>query len=568
MFSYSCPACAQKLLAPPERAGQRTICPKCLKPLTIPSPVRADDDDGDPHDGLFHAGPLVDDESPTHPTGVPQPATVAAQAADPDPEVDFSPAVQLLPEPPTARLPELQPPPSPRPRPAPQPSSGRGKPPAPPSARSKPAAPPPRPEPATPPPARQPARLATAVPTRLHPAADQAGRIVFNPTGMAGVDLAADLAADLTLRMKPPPEPAADLMLTTLAWLGLTALAAVLWVAGVLYEPGTLPFVALIGGLLVAVGYLWGLYSARSGVGLLATAVAAGVVGGGLVWVVQRQVNTAWSELPSNFVPAMLLPVVSALFALPVGVLRFRPLRYVLTGELLVLLFVVSPAARAGVQKAIDRLQPTPAVTAPLPATPGEKVRQLADLKSPDRLLTTLADLAEPDADNGASPEARAELAAELAKRAGPAEGRAEVRAAALAALAVWQPDAIRGPVLMALRSADAGDRRLGLALAGRWADPEVAAAVAARLNDRMDAAAAQKALRQIGGRPAEAVLLPLLKTEDRGAALLVVMELLEAVGGPDALAGLRQVEKTATSPNVRDEAKLRADAIQARLKK
>src|SRR3954469_18515523 len=37
MFSYSCPSCSQRLLAPTEKAGSRTICPKCLKPLTVPA---------------------------------------------------------------------------------------------------------------------------------------------------------------------------------------------------------------------------------------------------------------------------------------------------------------------------------------------------------------------------------------------------------------------------------------------------------------------------------------------------------------------------------------------------
>ena len=38
MFPYPCPSCSQRLLAPTERVGQRTICPKCLRPLTIPMP--------------------------------------------------------------------------------------------------------------------------------------------------------------------------------------------------------------------------------------------------------------------------------------------------------------------------------------------------------------------------------------------------------------------------------------------------------------------------------------------------------------------------------------------------
>lgn len=537
MFSYSCPACAQKLLAPFERAGQRTICPKCLKPLTIPSPSMAEE--GDPHDGLLHAGPLVDDDAPTHPTGPPQAPTIPpprpAAASEPTPVLTV----------------EMEPPPARKVAPAPAP---------------------PRPEPDTPPPsrpqARPPARVAVAVPTASRMASDpQAGRVQFTPTGMAGVDLAADLAADLTMRMKPPPEPTGDLYLAALAWVALTALAGVLWVAGVLYEPGTLPFVALIGVLLVAVGYLWSANTARTPFGLVITLIGAVAVGCGLVWVIQRQINVAWSDLPSNLIPALILPAVSLVCALPLGVLRLRPLRYIITGELLVVLFVVSPAAQTAVQKLIDQLQPTPAVTTPPPLTLGEKVRRLAEQKAPDAALTTLAELADPESAKGASPVARAELGAELSKLAGPDERRDDVRAAALAALAVWQPEATRSPVLVALRSADPSDRRLGLSLAGRWADPEVAAAVAARLPDRLETAAAQKALRQMGGPAVEGALLPLLKTEERGANLLVVMELLELVGGPKSVAAIREVEKANPISSIRDEAKLRADNLAAKLK-
>ena len=46
MFPYSCPFCSQRLLALPDRVGQRTICPKCLRPLTIPRPESDGDEVG------------------------------------------------------------------------------------------------------------------------------------------------------------------------------------------------------------------------------------------------------------------------------------------------------------------------------------------------------------------------------------------------------------------------------------------------------------------------------------------------------------------------------------------
>ena len=49
MFTYPCPNCSMQLNAPEERAGQRTMCPKCLRPILIPSPevialLRGEDD--------------------------------------------------------------------------------------------------------------------------------------------------------------------------------------------------------------------------------------------------------------------------------------------------------------------------------------------------------------------------------------------------------------------------------------------------------------------------------------------------------------------------------------------
>jgi hypothetical protein len=384
----------------------------------------------------------------------------------------------------------------------------------------------------------------------------------------AGADLAAELSAALTLRMKPPPEPDPELMLTTLAGVGLAVLALVLWVAGILYDPTTLPFVALIGVLLISVGYLWGAYTARGLGKLLLTLAAAAAVAAGLVWVIQRQVNAAWADLPSNLLPALALPGVSVLCALPLGVTRFRPLRFILAGEVLVLLFVVSPAARSAVQKGFDYLQPVPPAV-PAPVSPAERVRGLAERKSADALLAELAELADPGRVKKADPTDRLELPTELARLCDPAtEPRAEVRAAALAALAAWKPEATRPAVLAAVKSTDPGERRLGLQLAGRWADTEMAAAVAARLSDRQEWADAQKALKAMGGSAAEGAVLPLIRTEERGDTLLLLMELLEAVGGPKGLAALRLVEQTHPAASVRGEAKARADGLQARLRK
>ena len=82
MFSYPCPFCSQRLLAAPERAGKRTICPKCLRPFPIPDPDEEDDlaPSVDYSDRAF-----VDDADLTHDTPItdltPRPVQTSARSA-------------------------------------------------------------------------------------------------------------------------------------------------------------------------------------------------------------------------------------------------------------------------------------------------------------------------------------------------------------------------------------------------------------------------------------------------------------------------------------------------------
>jgi hypothetical protein len=500
MFSYSCPSCTQKLLAPPERVGQRTICPKCLRPLTIPPPTADDPDDSD---DLF-GGPLVDPDVHNTPLDhvTPPPLDGAVDDGNPHSRIDFD----ERPDPVSAPVPV----PAPRPQPAP------ARPPAPP----------------------RPARVAAVVPAPRREGL--AGAVVLNPTGLAAVDLAADLTAALTLRMKPPPEPAADGTVPNGAWFGLTVVALGLWVVGVIYDPAALPFVALIGGLQLAFGYLWGAYLAG---------------------------RTDWRAGLLTLLP----PVAAARFARPFGENAYRPQRFVLTGAVLLALFFAGRAARDAVQPMFDQLLPprTPADPAP-PPSPADRLQTALDRKQAEVVTGVLAELARPEAVTGVSDEARAKLAFGLKRLCDPAapDPRPEVRTAALAALGVWEPDATRRPVLAALTGDDPSARRVAFQLAGRWKDAEVARAVVARLADRQEQQDAQQALLAIGGPPAEAALIPLLFAEDQGALVLTVIDLLEQVGGPDAVAALGRVAESGPYPSVREEAAKRAAAITARLKR
>ncbi len=437
MFAYPCPSCGQRLTALPERAGQRTICPKCLRPATIPSPEQVPARGSD-------VVPLPADEDPAH-------------------------------------------------------------------ALFDPPAPPPRPPAAS-----------------RRPAAN--GVVVLSPAG--SVDLASELSAALSARMNPPPEPPSDLRISTGAWLLLSAAAGLLWLVGVTYEPELLPFVAVIGALEASFGYLWAAYLA-----------------GRRDWV--RGVVT------------LIPPVTVWRLFRPFGDQGFRPLRFVATGLLLLALYAIGPVVRAAILPVFTVFEPVRVDPPAPPPSPAERLRTAAGQKHPDALLGELAELTRPEAVRAAPEQDRKETAAELKRLVG--DDRPEVRAAALAALAAWDPDAARGPALAALRSADAAERKRALTLAARWPDDEVAKAVADRLTDRQEGHAAQTALLEIGGRPAEGAVLPLLKSEDSSVRMMA-MDLLEKVGGRRTVDALTELGKSDPNDGVRDEAKAKAKALAAKL--
>lgn len=83
MFAYACPFCTQRLQAALERVGQRTICPKCLRPVTIPLPAGTvsedhilhgglDVDEGLEHTPISHITPSPE-EAPVAPRTTPEP---------------------------------------------------------------------------------------------------------------------------------------------------------------------------------------------------------------------------------------------------------------------------------------------------------------------------------------------------------------------------------------------------------------------------------------------------------------------------------------------------------------
>lgn len=443
MFPYPCPSCSQRLLASPERVGQRTICPKCLRPLTIPTPESA-----------------------------------AALA----PDVDLA-----------APMPEsehaLFDPPTPQPRSAVTPNAGL--------ATRRPAAP--------------------------------AGTVVLAPPHE--LDVATELTATISMRMKPPPDPPADLQLSTGAWLLLTAVGLGLWFVGLTAEPEMFSYVAIIGALLAAVGYVWAVY-----------------LTGRHDWV---------RGLATLFPPVAVWRLVQ-----PFGDNGHRPLRFVLTGLLLLGLAYLGPLARSGAGPLFTVLDPVRVDTPSPPSSPVDRLRAAAEQRQPDALVGELVTLARPEKLNEATDEVKAETILELRRLT--RHDRVEVRVATLPALALWSPADAREPVLAALRSSEPVERKRALSLADRWPDEEMARAVAARLGDSQEQALAEDAILAIGA-PAEAALLPLLKSEDKWF-LLQVIELLGKVGGPQSLEALTEMSKTGPE-KLREPAANRAQQLAAKLK-
>jgi hypothetical protein len=293
MFAYPCPSCSQRLLAPEERAGQRTICPRCLKPLTVPQPDQVAQ--------LPFGPPPSEPESFT-----PPPPEVVETPIPSITELPFTPAAEYDAESHATQLViELDP------VRAIAAELDRAQVAAP-NTNQNTRAPYPRPTAPLP-----------SLTSRRSFTGDRSGQVVLNPTGLFEVDVAAELSAAISMRMAPPPEPSLDRTSVTLGWgLGIV-LGLSTWALGVFHSPTWFPFVALVGATMIAFGFLWRAYlSGRSG---------------------------DWMAGVATLLP----PVCLVQLFRPIGQHRLRPLAFVVTGLVLCALFVGGPAASAKVDAAI-----------------------------------------------------------------------------------------------------------------------------------------------------------------------------------------------------------------------
>jgi hypothetical protein len=465
MFAYPCPSCAQRLLATPDRAGEQSACPKCLHPLTVPSPDSVAPD----LSAVVLAAPL---------TETPLPAALQ--------EVTLELAAVAVAE--VGEESEFEPPMS------------------------------------APPPDFRTARAA-AGPTSRRPLADDGGRVILNPTGLFAVDIAAELSAAISMRMAPPPEPGADRLVTLAAWLAGTAAAGLLWLTGVVTAPELFPFVALIGGAMVAFGYLWRAY-------------------------------LAGRQRPLNGLVTLLPPVALARLFAATPAHGLRPLRFALTGAVLLGLFVLGPAVRAAFEGEFGvRVEPA----TPEPFSPVANFRKAVAGKKHAEAVAELKRF--PGKDAVPDDQKRGVIADLLALTTAD---RADVRAAALTVLAEFSPADGKAAVRAGLKSTDGDERAAACRVADRVFGADAAGDLAERLTDREDRPEAKAALIRLGAA-AEAAVLPLLKS-DREPVALVACEVLERIGGAKAEAELRALAETTKSRAVRQEATQAAETVAERV--
>lgn len=503
MFPYPCPSCDQRLLAPVERAGQRTICPKCLRPLTIPQPISASAEDPksmvDPSEIPLTV--MADTDTPYPGTiPVPQFAAVEVSAATAVAAVELrrAHAAEDL----TFDLPEV-------------PFQDR-------SSVSDSGFP--RPSDAETPP---PHTVRLPIHTRRTANSDTRGMVVMNPTGLFSVDMTAELTAAISMRMKPPPEQAIDRRIIVGAWAFGTLSALSLWLGGLFYNPECLPFVAIVGGAMLAFGVLWRAYLISQDESVLK----------GLISLLP----------PFNIV---------RLFQKS-GENGHRPLRFAATGAVALALFSTGAAARSYVES-----KPASGPAATSATETADELRAVAE--QPERLQIALREIGTAQAAAASGTEDKQATVAELQKLLKHAS--AGVRGSALAALREWSVADARQWVSAALAGTDSGACQMALKSAHYFAEPGIVAAVAKLLQAREHRIEAQR-VSVAFGRAAEEPILELLSSANEATALSA-MDVLVEIGGTKSLVTLRRMAEVTKSEMLKSESASAADQLAAKLSK
>jgi hypothetical protein len=560
MFRFRCPQCTVVLQALEIRAGKTTVCSKCSRPVTIPADRRqwlnehgepliaaptmvipsagsgltpapmprmetVAEADNDVLGAIAHgeiAPPNmseVETPPPSEPLPVPPPPIPAFSRSMPAPEPEDDGRVDLYPATPAAEVPK----PAAKPFPVPR--------------RPEPTPPPKKPFP-TPPPAWAGASSQSGQrPRRVAPEAALATAPAPEPVKLrSSADLAVELTSTLASRMKPPPKPPRDLNPSTAVWILTTGIAITL-IAATLFSANTFtPLIVAIGIAQALAGYAW------------VTSLAF-----------KRDVRRGL---------ACAVPPVTFAYLTNKKYGRFRPLRFVITGAVILVLGLLMPKiqdrtrayAGVGVDKPID---------APIPISSRPKVEQLRhyrDQRQYTELLALLRSLARTDSTYSEDSKNRVELASALKELCSHPDD--SVRSEALPAYTTWGGPDARELALNASRSKNPDEREMALKVLPRWKDEDVARRVAEMIGrPGKESSLATDALITLGGSVAERAAISLLRRDDQNVRLAAI-EILgnEKVGGRDAVAALREVARIAADPGTRLPAEVKANQIEARL--
>lgn len=262
---------------------------------------------------------------------------------------------------------------------------------------------------------------------------EQEGQVVLAPTGLFAVDVAAELSAALSMRMAPPPVPTPDRTYAIGGWAVGTLVGLGAWVLAVWVAAAWLPYVALVGGAMIAFGFLWRAYlSGRDG-----------------AWV---------SGLVSLLPPVGLVQLFR-----PVSGYGRKPLLFVVSGGILCGLFAVGGPTRKWFDERLE-VQVVPGVAEPADENPAAKAdsvaERLGDKAGRDEVKQTLVRLgpaAEPAVRRALAGkgDAAALAACDVLEQIGTAESVAALRKLA------DEPTTSRAVRIEAASTADAIQKRL-----------------------------------------------------------------------------------------------------------
>jgi hypothetical protein len=380
-------------------------------------------------------------------------------------------------------------------------------------------------------PAMRVARVMAPLATRTVPKDESGGVVLFESLIQtpSPSDCMTQLTAAITMRMKPPPEPpVADLKLSTGLWIVLTMLGFLLWTTTVIYQGGPVHYVTAIAVVLLTIGFGWVAYMAGR-------------------------------QNPLVGVLTLFPPV--AIFRLFNGDGRdnHRPLRYVLSGLLLLALVYVHPFARTVVRNAFGMDEHKP-VSMPVDVSPVARLSQLTGRIDRAPLLEELRKLAKPQALDNVSVEQRELMTAEL-RRIVRFDERYDVTGGAIQALVNWAGDAAKPDLIAAAKSTHLTTRQAALPIVAQWKDADSARAIAPMLNRREERNAAVAALKEMGPPAISAVGEVLIGSTDQLTGLAAI-GILESIGGPTAIDALNAYGQRGDDLLLREIAKRKAEVL------